>query len=246
MDITSFAVIFLAIAAGAIAKGATGMGMPLIATPFIASVYGLQQAVAVLIVPILVSNLWQAYTLRNAGKDPRVGFLLPMIGASVLGVAIGVWFLTTAPERGLTLLLGALLLAYLAFRLLRPDFSMGADTARRWAVPAGLAGGVLQGATSISAPAVVTFIHAMRLERKKHVFAVSVMFLALAVAQVPTMAIAGLLPLEWLLQGLFALIPIAIFMPVGQWLSAKLSQVAFDRMILAFLGVMGLKMVLGV
>ena len=105
---------------------------------------------------------------------------------------------------------------------------------------------MLQGATSISAPIGVTFIHAMKFSRDPHVFAVSAMFLALAVAQVPTLAIAGLLAPRMALAGRFcALIPIAIFMPVGQWLADKLSQKAFDTMILVFLGVMGLKMVLG-
>ena len=50
---------------------------------------------------------------------------------------------------------------------------------------------------------------------------------------------------EWLLQGLLALVPILLFMPLGQWASSKLSRQAFDRMILVFLGVIGLKMVLG-
>ena len=245
MDFYTLTVIFVSIGAGAIAKGATGMGMPLIAVPFIASVLGLQHAVAVLVVPILFSNCWQLYKFGAARADARTRFLIPMACASFVGVAVGVWFLTTAPERGLTVALGVLLLAYLAFRLARPSFVIGPDAAKRWAIPAGLGAGVLQGATSISAPAVVTFIHAMRLERLPHVFAVSAMFLALAVAQVPTMAIAGLLRPEWLLQGAFALIPIAIFMPVGQWLADRLSQKAFDRVILVFLGLMGLKMVLG-
>jgi hypothetical protein len=71
------------------------------------------------------------------------------------------------------------------------------------------------------------------------------MFLVFAVVQLPALWIAGVMRQEWLLQGLFALVPILLFMPLGQWLSSKLSRTAFDRMILIFLGVIGLKMVLG-
>ena len=61
------------------------------------------------------------------------------------------------------------------------------------------------------------------------------------------MIVVGVLPDQplWLLQGLLALVPILIFMPLGQWISGKLSRTAFDRMILAFLGIIGLKLVLG-
>ncbi|WP_196260288.1 sulfite exporter TauE/SafE family protein [Pelagibacterium limicola] len=246
MDFPTLAIIFAAVGAGALVKGATGMGMPLIAVPFIASVMGLQHAVVVLVIPILFSNAWQVVKFGAARHDPGMKFLVPMLVACVVGIAGGVWFLTTAPERGLSIALGALLLAYFVFRIARPSFVVGSDAAMRWAIPAGLGAGILQGATGISAPIGVTFIHAQKFLRDAHVFAVSAMFLALGAAHLPSLWIAGLLKPEWVLQGFLALIPIMIFMPVGQWLSSKLSQAAFDKMILAFLGIIGLKLVLGI
>lgn len=245
MDFATLGIIFAASAVGALVKGATGMGMPLIAVPFIAATMGLQHAVVVMVFPVLFSNLWQVWKFRAERHDERMGFLPVTLVACVVGIVGGVWFLTTAPERALSLTLGSLLLAYLVFRLARPSFVVGPRTARRWAVPAGFGAGVLQGATGISAPIGVTFVHAMRFARNAHVFAVSAMFLVLGATQIPTMWVAGLLKPEWVLQGFFALIPMAIFMPVGQWLSARLSQAAFDRMILLFLGAIGLKLVLG-
>lgn len=41
------------------------------------------------------------------------------------------------------------------------------------------------------------------------------------------------------------MIPILVFMPLGQALAGRLDRRAFDLMILIFLGLMGLKMVLG-
>ena len=113
-------------------------------------------------------------------------------------------------------------------------------------MPVGLGTGLLHGATGISAPIGVTFIHAMRFGRDAHIYAVSAMFMVLATVQAPSLWIAGILRSEWLLQGLFALIPTFLFMPVGQWLSGKLSPAAFDRMTLIFLGVIGLKLLLGI
>lgn len=244
MAFETLAVIFLALAAGALAKGATGMGLPLLSIPVMASFLPLPQAVVILVVPIIVTNAWQVWRFRHAG-DARLRFLPPLLGGGVLGGVGGTLLLTTAPERWLELTLGVLLLAYLALRLARPGFRVGEQAGRRWALPVGLGAGVLQGTTGISAPIGVTFIHAMRLEREAHVLAVSAMFLAIALAQLPTQAAAGVLRPEWLLQGVLSLVPVAVFMPVGQWLAGFMSATAFDRLILAFLGVIGAKMVLG-
>ncbi|MBN15961.1 MAG: hypothetical protein CMJ15_12245 [Pelagibacterium sp.] len=246
MDFITLAIIFAAVGAGAISKGATGMGMPLIAVPFLAATFGLQHAIAVLLIPILVSNAFQLYRFRHARGDARLRFLPSMLALCVVGVIGGTWFLTATPERGLALTLGILLLGYLGLRVLNPHFIVGPEAAKRWAMPAGLGAGLLHGATGISAPIGVTFIHAMRFERNAHVYAVSAMFMVLATFQAPSLWVAGVLRPEWLLQGVFALIPTFLFMPVGQWLSGKLSQTAFDRMILIFLGLIGLKMVLGI
>lgn len=246
MDLITLAIIFAAVGAGAIAKGATGMGMPLIAIPFLAATFGLQHAVAVMLLPILTSNASQLYRFRHARADARLGFLPPMLALCAVGVVGGTWFLTATPERGLAATLGILLLSYLALRLLNPHFAVSGEAARRWSMPVGLGTGLLHGATGISAPIGVTFIHAMRFGRDAHIYAVSAMFMVLATVQAPSLWIAGILRSEWLLQGLFALIPTFLFMPVGQWLSGKLSPAAFDRMTLIFLGVIGLKLLLGI
>ena len=148
-------------------------------------------------------------------------------------------------ERVLVLALGLLLLAYIGLRLVTPHWSLGPVPAWRLAPLTGVGAGILQGATGISSPIGVTFIHAMNLERDAHVFAVSTMFLLFSLVQLPALWAAGVMQPEWMLQGLLALIPIVIFMPVGQWISGKLSRKAFDRMILIFLAVIGLTMVLG-
>lgn len=245
MDLPALVVIFVALGLGGLAKGATGMGMPLVAIPIITAFYGLQQAVVILVIPTLVSNSWQIWRFRHVRGEARLKFLFPMLAACALGVVIGTWFLTSAPLRLLEVTLGTLLVGYLALRLGRPHLVLGPEAARRWAGPAGLGSGILHGATGISAPIGVTFIHAMGFSRDAHVFAVSAMFLCLAVVQTPTLAIAGLLDPEWLVQGALAIIPTILFLPVGQWLAEKLSPRAFDRLILGFLGVIGAKMLLG-
>jgi uncharacterized membrane protein YfcA len=245
LEPTSYLIMGLALALGAIVKGATGMGLPLIALPVLTSVFGLQHAVGLMVIPLIVTNAWQVWRFRSVWRDPRMAFLPWFLVAGVVGIVIGVWLLTNLPERVLVLALGIILLAYVALRLFKPHLALSIAAARRFGPIAGCGGGILQGATGISAPIGVTFIHSMSMERDAHVFAVSAMFLVYSLTQLPAMWVAGVMEARWMLEGVFALVPILIFMPLGQMLAGRLSRKAFDRLILVFLGVIGLKMVLG-
>jgi uncharacterized membrane protein YfcA len=245
LDVQSIIIMTLALAAGAVVKGATGMGLPLIALPVLTSAFGLQHAVGLMTIPLIVTNVWQVWRFRAEARSDRLAFMPWFLVAGAVGIAIGTWALTALPERVLVLALGILLLAYVAMRLVKPHWSLSLELAKRLGPVAGTGAGILQGATGISSPIGVTFIHAMNLDRVAHVFAVSAMFLLFSLVQLPSLWIAGVMRAEWLLQGLLALVPILLFMPLGQWLSSRLSRQAFDRMILVFLGVIGLKMVLG-
>lgn len=246
MDIQVLAIIFATLSIGAVVKGATGMGLPLISLPVLTSFLGLQHAVVLITIPILFSNVWQVWRMRGEVRSDALTFLPPFVVAGVIGVALGTWGLTVLPERALTLGLGVLLCGYIVFRLTRPALKVSPELARRVGVPVGLAAGALQGATGVSGPIGVTFVHAMGLERERYLFAVSAMFLAFALAQLPSLAVAGVVQPNWLLEGLFALLPIFIFMPVGTLIAQRLSRAAFDRMILGFLGILGVKLLVGI
>ncbi|WEK03998.1 MAG: sulfite exporter TauE/SafE family protein [Candidatus Devosia phytovorans] len=245
IDLTRWLIMGLALAAGAVVKGATGMGLPLIALPVLTSILGIQHAVGLMTVPLIATNFWQVWRFRSVIRERGMGFLPRFLVAGSVGIVIGTWALTSLPERLLVLTLGLILLAYVALKLAKPHLIVGPETAQRFGPLAGAGAGVLQGATGISAPIGVTFIHAMGFARDHHLFAVSAMFLTFAVVQLPSLAVADVMEPEWLVEGLLALVPILLFMPLGQWISGKLSRKAFDRMILIFLGLLGLKMVIG-
>lgn len=245
IDIGRYAIMAAALAAGALVKGATGMGLPLIALPVLASTLGLQHAVGIMVVVQIVTNTVQTWQFRAVSRTDATGFLPLFLVGGGLGVLAGTWLLINLPERVLILALGLLLIGYFLLKLTKPHLVVGPVTARRFGPPAGFGSGVLQGATGISAPIGVTFIHAMGLGRDSHLFAVSAMFLVLGVVQLPALIVSGVMQPIWVVEALAALVPILIFMPVGQAFAGKLSRAAFDRMILVFLGLVGLKMVLG-
>lgn len=245
MDAATLLWLTLALGAGALCKGATGVGLPLIALPLLASTVGLQQAIGILLVPIIITNSWQIWAYRGARSLPGLAFLPWFLGLGAVGIGIGTWALGTWPERVLELGLGGMLLGYVALRLARPGFRLSPWAALRLGPVAGLAAGTLQGATGINAPIGVTFIHALGLDRQATVLAVSTMFLGFALVQLPALIVAGIYRLDWLWLGIFACLPVAAFMPLGERLGRISSPRAFDLMVLGFLTFAGGRMVLG-
>lgn len=245
MDLQSIALLTLALGAGAIVKGATGMGLPLVALPLLATVLGLQQAIGILLIPLIVTNAYQVWAYRAARSSDAAAFLPRFLLGGAVGIAIGTWALGTLPERQLEIALGLMLFAYIGLRFAKPDFGISLAMASRIGGPAGLAAGTLQGATGIAAPIFVTFLHALGLARNVSVFVISVIFLSFTVMHFTALVVADIYRADWIWLSLFALVPIVVLMPVGEWLGRRASPETFSRMILVFLVVIGAKMVLG-
>lgn len=239
--IETYAIVLAALAAGSIIKGATGLGLPIVALPVLAWVHDVPHAVAILALPIVATNLLQIRTTWTATR--QTAFLIPMMGFGFAGIALGTWLLTLLSADALSVCLGLMLLCYIALRVLNPTFTLATRTGMLLASPLGFAAGVMQGATGLCAAVGVPFIHSLGLPRRSMIFAVSVMFLGFALVQTVLLLTVGLIQLRHLAEGALALIPVALFMPVGSWLGKRMDRRTFDRLFLAILAVIGLGLV---
>jgi len=243
LEITTLVIVLVGLSVAGIVKGVTGMGLPLIGVTLLATWFGVPHAIAIMVVPTLVTNAWQLWSYRASWQSGQMPFLVPMLAFGAVGIGAGTWLLVQIDEVMLKLGLAFMLLAYVALRLSSPNFRIGERLGVILSAPVGLAAGVLQGATGISAPIGVTFIHAMRFERSAHVFAVSAMFMVFAIAQVPALTIAGILtPFRWM-ESAFALLPVALAMPIGTWIGRRVDHATFDKAILLLLTVTALKLI---
>jgi uncharacterized protein len=224
---------FLLLATGATVKGIIGIGLPMVAIPGLALIIGLPQALAVVSLPVLAANLWQVWQFRDAGRGDRV--IVPFILVGGVGTAIGTLILVSLPEAWLELALAAMLIAYIALRLLSPEISLSPGTARRGAAPTGLAAGILHGATGISGPIGITFFHAQRPDRPRFIFATGAMFAAFTLVQVPMLGATGILGWEALTAGIVSLPAVAFGLWLGNRLARRVDQRLFDRLVLVVL-----------
>jgi len=240
LPIESTILVAFGLVLGGFVKGAIGLGLPLVTIPILAAFLGVPHAIAIMMVPLVMTNVWQIWQFRAHGNGS--GFLKGMLPAGIVGVGFGTWALTFLPATTLSLLLAVMVAIYIGLSLARPDMRISPEAGRRWSPLVGLAGGALQGATGIAAPITVTFIHAMRLARESFVFALSTMFFTFTLAQSAALTVAGILTPERFLQGWIALIPIALGMPLGDWAARRFSRRTFERAILVILAIMAARL----
>ena len=229
VDPVSIAIIFAALAFGGVLKGAIGAGAPLVATPVVAILYDVPTAVALFVIPNLLSNMWQAVTYR-AGMLPWA-FTAQFAGFGALGAVAGTMMLAGFPDAALKAMVAVAVYLYVGFRVMRPDAVLPYRTAVRVVAPAATLAGVLQGAAGLSAPVSLTFLNAMRLKREQFVPTVAAFFVGMALVQGPTLAWFGIFTVERFGLSCLALLPILAFMPVGAWLARHISREAFEQLV---------------
>ncbi len=241
MDLTTLVIAAAALALGGIVKGATGAGAPVVAVPVLAMLYDVPFAVAVFTMPNLLSNIWQAWSLRGHQRDPRFTAVFAASGAA--GAGVGSILLANLPAEALTLAVAGAVFLYLGFRITSPDWSLSFDQARPFAPVAGFAGGVLQGAAGVSAPISISFLNAIRLPKPEFIATISVFFMAMSAVQIPVLTHLGILTWERAGIGLLSTLCLLAAMPLGARLTRHVSPRGFDRIIMVLLGAMAVVLV---
>ncbi|MDJ1008375.1 MAG: sulfite exporter TauE/SafE family protein [Paracoccaceae bacterium] len=243
LGVDALAPILVALFLGGILKGATGAGVPVVAVPVMVLFVDLPVAISVMAVVNLATNFAQAWQYRARHEDARLSG--PFAAGCGLGTLAGTIVLATAPPSALLLALALVVLVYIAFRLLSPEWVLSRAAGRRLAGPAGTLGGLLQGATGISAPVTVTFLNALGLPRAEFIAVISAAFLAMAVPQIAALWWYGFLSLDRLALGLAVTLVVFAGMPMGAYVAERVGKTVFDRVILALLAVIALRLIYG-
>lgn len=237
-------VVALAFVAGGILKGVTGYGAPLLAVPVMAVSVDMAFAVTIFSIPNILPNLWQSWRFRSH-RLPWA-FLGRFAGAAALGSGLGAVVLASFSQDVLSIVLAALITLYLVFRLWQPGWEMPMKTARRLAVPAGLAGGMFQTASGLSAPVSLTFLSAMRLERPVFVQTIATFFAAVGLVQVPALIGLGYLNPQTFALSVLALLPLAGGMWLGSRLAPFIPSDRFQQLVMLILAGLAVRLAWGV
>jgi len=222
-------------------KGVLGFGLPIVALAILATTLGLKAAIALFIVPALVTNIWQCAVGGSFVVILRR--IWTMLLAAMLFTWAGVGILAVANPKMASGLLGILLVLYAAHGLTRPQIS----PPRAWEIwlnpVVGAFSGVAYGLTgSLMVPGVI-YLQALGLDRNTLVQSLGITFLSLTLVLGFSLSAHDLLPQELGLLSALALIPSALGMFAGQRIRHRISEDMFRKLFFWALPVAGLYMI---
>jgi len=224
-------------------KGVIGLGLPTVSLALLTVAFDLPSAMALLLVPSFVTNLWQA--LAGAHTREVALRIRPFLLMATVTVWIGAAALTRVDLALLTALLGVLLVSYALLSLggVRLAIPLRHES---WAGPLiGSANGVLTGMTGSFVVPGVMFLQAIGLPRDRLIQAMGMLFTVSTLALGAALQQANFITLEHGLLSAGAVLPALAGMALGQRLRARLSEQRFRTVFFIALLVLGTYIIAG-
>jgi len=235
-DATALA-IFSAILLAGLLKGIIGVGFQTVGIAFLTIITNLPNAISLLLIPSLVTNLWQA------GAGGKLFTILIRLWPLIITACMMVWFgsiaLTSVSLSYLSTLLGVLLIVYSAFNLFGLRFEVKTKN-EWWLAPfIGLINGLLTGMTGIFVVPCVFYFQAIGFRKDTLIQSMGVLFTALTLMLIVSLKTKNILTLELSGWSAFAIFPAIIGVFVGQLIRKRISEEVFKKIFFLCLILLG-------
>lgn len=240
-DSVTLAVIALAFLLGGFSKGGVGFGLPLIAMPIMANVISIPLAIGLLSIPIIVSNIWQAFSsgLHVAMFRRFWTLIVALIAATALGAQI----LTRVDQAAISIFVGVLV----ALFVLSQAFSLRISVTEKtevWLNPAiGLFSGFLGGISGIFGPPLLSFMVALKLPKGEFLCSIGLIYLIGTLPLYVTLIAKDVITMNDGVVSLAACAPMFVGVFIGAWIRNRVSQTVFRRVVLIILFMVSMNLI---
>jgi len=163
---------------GGISKGLIGMGLPVVVLAIIAGPLGVASSLSLLVVPAILTNIWQA--LDGGALREILRRLWPFYIAASLGVVVGGLILAGSSEELMLAILGLVLTVYSILTLISPPIPAPGRHETWMAPSAALLGGVMFGMVGNFIVPGILYLQALGLKRDVLVQALGVNFIVIS------------------------------------------------------------------
>jgi hypothetical protein len=208
-------------------KGVIGLGLPPVSMGLLAVAMPPTHALAIVIVPAILTNIWQTFV------GPHLRDIMRRLWPLMLGLAIGTRLnagMMTAPYAPYgTIFIGILLVVYAVVSLRKFVFTVSRQNEKWIGGIVGLISGVVSAATGVQVIPSMSYFQAMDMQKDEFVQALGVFFTVGTLALAFNLTAAGLLDKSTALPGVVALASSFTGMAIGQAVRARLESETFRR-----------------
>ena len=232
-DFSLIIIVMIALFVAGGVKGVIGLGLPLTAISIIGAVVDLRTAIAYIAIPVVATNLYQAF---DGGRTPEMLRKYWVINlCSVAGTVVGTQILFVVDPRILITLLGGVVILYVAINASRFRIRIS-DRAAPWAAPPlGILSGLLTGTTGSVGIPIALYLQARDVDKESFLRAIALTFLISSSVLVLALLEKGAISRESAIISAVSLVPAFAGMAVGQRLRGRLSEDRFRAFVFMFL-----------
>lgn len=219
-------------------KGVIGLGLPTVSMGLLAVAMTPVQALTIVILPALVTNIWQTFV------GPYLRDIVRRLWPLMLGTAFTIWAcggLMTGPyARYGPIVLGILLVVYALVSLFKFNFKVARPQEKWIGGIVGLVTGAVAAATGVQVIPSMPFMQSIGMEKDELVQALGVYFTVATLAQAFNLTGAGLLNASTAVPGIVAMVSAFAGMFVGQAVRSRMEPETFRRWFLIAMLLLGL------
>ena len=227
---------------GGAIKGTLGIGMPLFIVPVMATVIDPVTVIALLFVPILVTNLLQMaegghyqLTLRRFWS-----LILPMIATTIVGASA----LARIDAKLISLVLGCIVATFCILQTLPLPPAVPKRLEAYMSPIVGSIAGLLGGVSTLFGPPLIMYLISLRLTSAEFIAAIAQLFFVAGAMLYIALAFTGVLTLELAAGSVIVTLPVAAGLALGRRLRGRIRHDAtFQRILIVVLLIAGLNLV---
>lgn len=237
LDFTVITVIFGIFFIAGFSKGVLGLGLPSISLAFLTVFIDLQTAMALLLVPSFITNLYQGCVGGNSFV--LLKRLWPFLVAASMTIPIGVSVLKQLDPFILSGLLGSLLIVYATLNVAGLRIRLN-PYCEIWAGPLfGALNGMFTGMTGSFVVPGVMFMQSLNLSRQMLIQAMGLLFAISTLVLATTLQGHHFINKELWIVSIASLMPALLGMFFGQKISNTFSEKLFRNVFFAALFILG-------
>jgi uncharacterized protein len=227
---------------GGSVKGALGVGLPLVAVPVLSLWIPSPQAIGMMVVPVLSSNLWQAVDGGRLLQSLRR--FRAMITVQIIATVLTVRMTLALSASQMNVLLACVLLLGVAIMAFEPTLRVSPHREEAVGAGVGLFSGLLGGVSSLTGPLVITYLLSLKIDRDTFVASISVIYLSAALPLYGAMLWFHRIALTDIALSGLAMLPMAAGLLLGKMLRQRLAEVVFRKLLLVFLTLIAVMLLL--
>jgi len=224
-------------------KGAVGFALPMIMISGLSAFLSPEIALAALIVPTVLANVWQALRGGIAAALTSVSKFRIYIGMVLVFIALSSQLVALLPGRVLFLVLGVPITLLTIVQLFGWRLPLKPERRRRNEIAIGSFAGFLGGVSGVWGPPTVAYLTAIETPKTEQVRVQGVVYGVGAMLLFFAHLKSGVLNSETLPLSIAMVVPTLIGMGLGFWVQDRLDQGKFRYFTLLVLVVAGLNLI---